>query len=169
MRVVRPYGIHIVERPGSLSGDSVLTADVLQHVSREIQNDGDTYDYMILLQCTSPLRPRGMLRHAADRLLQSGRECLVGVSSSYRKLGKIEEDNRFVPWNYRFGQRSQDMTPLYYENGLVYITHRSLIDECKIIDDNPFPYIIDHPYAGIDIDTIEDFKYAEYVIERAEV
>lgn len=166
MQAVEPYGVRVVERPESLSGDFTPTADVLQHVSREMQKDGDTYDYMILLQCTNPLRPQGMLRHAMNELLHSGRKCLVGVSPSYRKLGKIVE-NRFVPWNYRFGQRSQDMEPLYYENGLVYITHRSLIDECRIIDDNPFPYIIDHPYAQIDIDTPEDFAYAKYIIAKS--
>ena len=165
MEVVRPYGIHIVERPESLSGDLVPTADVLQHVSTEVQGADILYDYMILLQCTNPLRPRGMLREAMDKLQQSGKRCLVSVSPSYRKLGKIEDD-RYIPWNYKFGQRSQDMEPLYYENGLLYITHRSLIEECKIIDNTPFPFIIDHPYAQIDIDTPDDFAYAEYVMKN---
>lgn len=165
MKVVEPYGVNIVKRPESLSGDLIPTADVLQHISEELQKTGILYDYMILLQCTSPLRPQGMLKHAMNELLYSERKCLVGVSPSYKKLGKIE-NNRFIPWNYRFGQCSQDMTPLYYENGLIYITHRSLIDECKIIDDTPFPYVIDHPYAQIDIDTIEDFAYAEYTISK---
>lgn len=164
MQTVRPYGIHIIERPESLSGELVSTADVLQHVSVNVQSAGIIYDYMILLQCTNPLRPKEMLRDAMESLQQSGKKCLVSVSPSYRKFGKIE-DNQFIPWNYRFGQRSQDMEPLYYENGLVYITHRALIDESKIIDNDPFPYIIDHPYAEIDIDTLEDFRYAEYVMK----
>lgn len=165
MQTVRPYGIRIIERPEPLSGDLVPTADVLQHVSASVQGAGILYDYMILLQCTNPLRPQGMLRDAIEKLQQSGKKCLVGVSPSYRKFGKIV-DNRFVPWNYRFGQRSQDMEPLYYENGLVYITHRTLIDESKMIDDDTFPYIIDHPYAQIDIDTSDDFAFAEYAMKN---
>ena len=167
MQTVRPYGIQIIERPETLSGDFVPTGDVLQHVSVNVQGAGIPYDYMILLQCTNPLRPQGMLQDAFEKLRRSGKRCLVGVSASYRKLGKIE-DNRFVPWNYRFGQRSQDMEPLYYENGLIYITHRTLIDEGKIIDNAPFPYIIDHPFAGIDIDSFKDFAYAEYIIRNPE-
>lgn len=166
MQVVEPYGINIIERPVSLSGDLISTADVLQHVSIEVQKKGIAYDYMVLLQCTNPLRPQGMLQHAMNKMLHSNRKSLVGVSPSYKKLGRIE-DNRFIPWNYQFGQRSQDMTPLYYENGLIYITHHSLIDECKIIDYNPVPYIIDHPYSQIDIDTIDDFEYAESIIIKS--
>jgi N-acylneuraminate cytidylyltransferase len=80
-------------------------------------------------------------------------------------LGKIVEE-KFVPFNYTIGQRSQDLEPLFYENGLLYITKASLILEEKIVGHKNFPFIVDHPYAKVDIDTAEDFKYAEFILEN---
>lgn len=168
IEVVKLTGVNVIKRPEILAGDFTPTADVMKHVSYELHKQGKKYDYMILLQCTQPLRPRGLLNNAIEKLLESGCKSLVGVSPLIRKLGKID-NNKFIPWNYVFGQRSQDMEPLYYENGLIYITHYTLADEAKVIDDNPFPYIIDHPYAQVDIDTEEDFAYAEYVLRMETV
>lgn len=164
-QVAGAYGVNVVRRPEALSGDLTPTGDVLRHVSETLGGNGTPYDYMVLLQCTSPLRPRGMLRDAVEALSASGRKSLVGVTPWCRKLGRME-GGRFVPWNYRFGQRSQDMAPLYYEDGLVYITHRSLVEEGKVIDGDAYPFVVDHPYARVDIDTLQDFEYAEYVIRQ---
>ena len=163
---VKPTGVQIIERPEAIAGDHTPTAEVLKHVSTVLNDCGVPYDYMILLQCTQPLRPQGMLTDAIEHLLRSKRKCLVGVSPLLKKIGKIDQE-KFIPWNYTFGQRSQDMDPLYYENGLIYITHRTLVEEARVIDEDPYPYIIDHPYAQVDIDTQADFAYAAYMIDHA--
>jgi N-acylneuraminate cytidylyltransferase len=64
------------------------------------------------------------------------------------------------------GQQSQDLEPLYYENGLLYITKASLILESKILGENNYPFIVNHPFAKVDIDTKEDFEYAAYLLNR---
>lgn len=157
-------GCIVINRPQELSGDFVTTADTLKHVSDSILSQGLDYDYMILLQCTNPLRPERMLRDAIHAIESSNRESLIGVSSLIMKLGKISE-NKFIPWNYVFGQRSQELEPLYYENGLIYISSKELISEGIIADENAIPFVINHPYAKIDIDTEEDFKEAENAIK----
>jgi hypothetical protein len=47
-------------------------------------------------------------------------QVLFTVSRNYHKLGSIIQDC-FIPTNYKLGQRSQDLAPLYFENGLLYI------------------------------------------------
>ena len=164
--VAAPSGVNIIERPAELAGDFTPTSDVLQHTARELDRAGVAFDYIILLQCTQPLRPAGMIEDAVAKLLEAGdRLSLVAVSPLVKKLGRVRDD-KFIPWNYTFGQRSQDMEPLYYENGLIYITHRSLALCSKVIDENPYPYIVDHEYAGIDIDNEEDLALAERIIRR---
>jgi CMP-N-acetylneuraminic acid synthetase len=64
------------------------------------------------------------------------------------------------------GQRSQDLEPLYYENGLLYITKASLILKDIVLGPNNLPYLVDHPYASVDIDTIDDLKYAEFILNQ---
>ena len=62
------------------------------------------------------------------------------------------------------GQRSQDLEPLFYENGLLYITKTKRIVEGQLLGDNNYPYIVNHPYANVDIDTLDDFKYAAFIL-----
>ena len=79
-------------------------------------------------------------------------------------------ENQFIPWNYQYGQRSQDMEPLYYENGLLYISKKETILQGAIIGEKMYPMIVDHLYGTIDIDTIDDLKYAEFImLQKTEI
>ena len=158
-------GAKILWRPENLSGDFVSTAKTLQHVGEELEIIGVDFDYMILLQVTNPLRPTNMLTDAIKMIETSDYDSLMTVSLLYAKLGKII-DNRFVPWNYQYGQRTQDMEPLYYENGLLYISKKEIILRGLIVGEKMYPMIVDHLYGTIDIDTIEDLKYAEFIMQQ---
>lgn len=163
------YGAKIILRPAELASDTASSASALEHAAAEIMARGDVFDVMVLLQVTSPLRPSGLLQHALDYMcMHTQHDSLMTVSPMERKLGKIQEDH-FIPWNYFYGQRSQDMEPLYFENGLLYISKRSLIEEGRIMGDQMYPMVVDHVYGTIDIDTEEDLKLAEYYISRANV
>ena len=74
--------------------------------------------------------------------------------------------DQFHPFNYQMGQRSQDLEPLYFENGLLYIAKASLIQERILMNENSFPMLVNHQFAKVDIDTQEDFDYAEYLINK---
>lgn len=164
--VARQYGAGVVVRPEVLSGDYCPTAPVIEHAAHEIASLGVPFDYVVTLQPTNPLRPEGMMEEAC-RVLSSGRyDSLFAVTPSDRKLGKIIQ-NRFTPWNYTFGQRSQDMEPLYYENGLLYISHRELILRGYLLGENLYPQLINHIYGTLDIDTREDLLWAEYLLLKS--
>jgi len=161
----KEYGAEIIERPIELAGDYVSTAKSLQHAAEELVKSNVEFDYVILFQPTNPLRPADMLANAIKIIETADYDSLMSVSPSYEKLGKII-DNNFVPWNYQYRQRSQDMEPLYYENGLLYISKKELILKELITGDKMHPMVVDHIYGKVDIDTIEDLKYAEYLIAR---
>tara|TARA_R110002020_G_scaffold188328_5_gene387068 strand:+ start:3501 stop:4175 length:675 start_codon:yes stop_codon:yes gene_type:complete len=150
-------GINIVKRPDEIAGPHEPTITALQHVLGQLK---EKYQAVILLQPTNPLRPKELLKEAIAQFEEGDYDSLMTVTRSDKKLGKIK-DNTFVPYNYTMGQRSQDIEPLYYENGLLYIIKTEIIMAGKLLGDNNFPFIIDHPYAEIDIDTLADFKKAE--------
>ena len=60
--------------------------------------------------------------------------------------------------------RSQDMDPLYYENGLLYITSKEQILKGNILGEKMYPMVVNHIFGEIDIDTREDMSYAEYIL-----
>ena len=163
MEVSIKYGAKVLKRPDELSGDFVTTVAVLKYVAKTLLAKGENFDFMVLLQATNPLRPQGLLSDSIRILEKGGYDSLMTMSKSFRKLGKIIDD-QFVPWNYEFGMRSQDMDPLYYENGLLYITSKEQILEGKIIGKKMYPMVVDHIFGEVDIDTKEDMAYAEYVL-----
>ncbi|WP_338377966.1 acylneuraminate cytidylyltransferase family protein [uncultured Flavobacterium sp.] len=156
------YGAKVIDRPEILSGDLVPTVSALKHVLETIDEDVEN---VVLLQATNPLRPIELLENAFQIFQEKKYESLFTVSQNHHKLGKIN-NNKFQPFNYEIGQRSQDLEPLYYENGLLYITKAKLILNDVIISKNAYPYQINHIFATIDIDTQEDFEYAEYLVGK---
>jgi len=155
-------GVEVVDRPEELSGDLASTVSALKHVLETIK---DTFENVILLQPTNPLRPANLLRDAYQKFTEGNYDSLITVTRNNDKLGRII-NNKFLPFNYKQGQRSQDLEPLYVENGLLYITKAHLILEDIIVGENNFPFIVDHPYANIDIDTEKDLKFATYILEN---
>lgn len=164
-KISRAAGAEIIDRPDELAGDFATSASVMRHaVEYLIKNEVD-FDYVILLQVTNPLRPADLMDRAIDIIETGHYDSLFTVSRSEKKLGKII-DGRFTPWNYTFGMRSQDMEPLYYENGLLYITSKELLLQEIIEGEDAYPLVVDHPFGGVDIDTKEDFEYAKFILSQ---
>lgn len=159
--IATQYGAIAIDRPIELSGDLEPTVSALKHVLENVQD----VENVILLQATNPLRPEKMLEEAFQIFQENNCESLFTVSQNHHKLGKIS-NNKFQPFNYTIGQRSQDLEPLFYENGLLYITKAKLIKNDIIISENAYPYQINHIFASVDIDTKEDFEYAEYLYNK---
>ena len=164
-RVACEYGADVIERPAELSGDLCSTDLAMQHAANKLLREGKMFDYIILLQATNPLRPAGMMEDAIQ-VIETGRyDSLFTVSPLVRKLGRLI-DEKFVPWNFVFGQRSQDMEMLYFENGLLYITSKELILKGNIRGKSLFSLVVDHPFGSLDIDTQEDFDMVEYYMHK---
>ena len=161
------YEADVIDRPEELGSDYATSADVMKNAVEQLLNRGETFDYVILLQATNPLRPKGLLEDAIKIIEENKPDSLMTVSKSDLKLGKII-DNHFRPWNYHYGQRSQDLDPLFYENGLLYISSKELLLQGKITSENMFPMVVDHIFGEVDIDTREDMEYAEFIAKRYE-
>lgn len=156
------YGAKVIDRPACLSGDFEPTITAVRHV---LENIGFAVDNVVLLQPTNPLRHANLLSECLEKFRIQNTNSLFTVTQSHQKLGKIS-DSIFVPFNYEVGQRSQDLEPLYFENGLLYLTKASSIFENEIITKDAFPYLVNHIYANVDIDTKDDLEYAEYLYHK---
>lgn len=161
-KIALEYGAKVIDRPESISGDFEPTVSALKHVLQSIDSDVEN---VFLLQATNPIRPENLLKDTFEIYQKENCNSLFTVSRNHKKFGKII-DQKFIPYNYKIGQRSQDLDPLYFENGLLYITKAALILENIIISEDAFPYEIDHIFANVDIDTQEDFDYAKYLYHK---
>lgn len=156
--------VQIVERPNELAGNEEPVITALQHAVDQLQKK---YDAVILLQPTNPLRPEGLLKEAITVFELEDCDSLMTVSRNENKLGTIS-NHQFIPYNYQMGQRSQDLEPLFYENGLLYIFKTELLKQGGLLGAKNYPLIVDHPFAEIDIDTEADFKKAALYLKYFE-
>ncbi|MBK8599682.1 MAG: acylneuraminate cytidylyltransferase family protein [Flavobacterium sp.] len=156
------FGAKVIDRPAQLSGDLEPTVTALKHVLASIP---DQVSAVFLLQPTNPLRPDNLISDAFSLFQKNNSDSLMTITRNHQKLGKLS-NNQFQPFNYIMGQRSQDLEPLYFENGLLYILASELILQEKLIGRNQFSMVVNHPFATIDIDTQDDFDFAEYTYQK---
>jgi N-acylneuraminate cytidylyltransferase len=161
-KIATENGAKVIDRPIQFSGDFEPTISALKHVLESIEFDVEN---VILLQPTNPLRPDNLLKEAFEIYKKGKYDSLFTVTRNHHKLGKIE-NNKFIPFNYTIGQRSQDLEPLFFENGLLYITKASLILDNIIISQSAFPFEVNHVFANVDIDTQNDLNYAEFLQKK---
>ena len=161
-QIARKHGAEVQLRPAELAMDDTPTIDVLKQLLSTVEKE---YDFVVLLQPTNPLRPANLFQEAWTLLEKEKENSLLTVSLNQHKLGRIK-NNRFQPCAYQFGQRSQDLDSLYYENGLLYIATVSLVKSGVLMDENSIAMPIDHPYATIDIDDEMDWQWAEFLIQK---
>ena len=162
--VSQKSGSKIINRPDELSTNHTTTVSALQHAVLQLLENGVDFEYIVLLQPTNPLRPGGLIYDAIKKIEEGNYDSLMTVSPLVRKLGKIQ-NQQFIPWNYSFGQRSQDMSPLFYENGLLYISSKELLVNGRIMGDSLYPMIVEHIFSDVDIDTKEDLIRAEILLK----
>lgn len=161
-KVALDFGAQVIDRPATISGDLEPTITALQHALKIL---GAEVENVVVLQPTNPLRPESLLKECFEVFQKTHSDSLFTVTRNHHKLGRIEA-HKFVPFNYVIGQRSQDLEPLYFENGLLYISKAKLISEGTIVSNDAIPFIVNHIFAHVDIDTQEDFDYASYLVNN---
>ena len=156
------YGAEVIDRPEYLATDTTPTVDVLKHALTILN---EPIEWVVLLQPTNPLRPEDLFKRAQETIKATGAKSLFTVSPNHKKIGHIDQGT-FKPLNYSPGMRSQDMTPTFYENGLLYITHVDIIRKGIIFDHTSVPLIVEHPFGQVDIDVPGDLAFAKAIYDN---
>jgi CMP-N,N'-diacetyllegionaminic acid synthase len=157
-------GAKVIVRPESLSGDIATSESALIHVLDELN---EPVDYIVFLQCTSPIREPQDIQKAIQLLLQEEADSLLSVVHDHSFLWK-EEYGQGVSVNYDYmaRPRRQDMPLQYRENGSIYIVKPEILRKHnnrlggKIV---LFPMTDD---SAVDIDTEHDLLLAESILQR---
>ncbi|MEG1254894.1 acylneuraminate cytidylyltransferase family protein [Clostridium sp.] len=158
-------------RPSELSGDNSPTIDCILHVINYLKENEDYKpDYVLLLQCTSPLRNSTHVEETIEKLLNSNYDSIVSVCEAEvnpywanvfqgDKLKYFIEEGKIIT-------RRQDLPDVYRMNGAIYLIKTDvLIKERTFEPENLMGYIMDS-YSSVDIDTEMDFKIAEAIVKE---
>ncbi|MFB5142350.1 acylneuraminate cytidylyltransferase family protein [Vibrio diabolicus] len=155
-------------RPQELSGDTAGSNGVILHALEHID---ESFDYVVLLQPTSPLRKAEDI----DILLESFDEKTEGVVSvcpcehSPLWANTLPDDmtmGNFFPESV-IGKRSQDLPDYYRLNGSIYAFKvDSFVENNGIFYSDKVKAYNMPVERSVDIDTIVDFHIAEVLLEH---
>ncbi len=158
-------------RPAELADDKAKMAPVLRHAVLEIEAaDGVRFDWVLLLQATSPLRTLDDLRSAVELAAGGGTDSVISVVQvfdTHPVLMKKIEGDRLVPFCVPEpeGTRRQDYQPAaYMRNGAIYLTRRDvLVERGSIWGDSIRPYVMPEE-RSLSVDTELHIKMLDQIL-----
>lgn len=158
-------------RPAELAEDTTPTLPVVLHAVTTLENKGEYYDAVCLLQPTNPLRRSEDIDASIELLQTSGADSVISV------LRVPHEYNpKWVYWRNEIGElvlttgesspvsRRQDLPPAFHRDGSIYVTRRNVLDEYgDLYGAKVQGYELDHQLC-VNIDTNEDWELAEKIL-----
>lgn len=170
------YGAEIpFLRPHFLAEDDSSTAEAILYTVERLKNyENNVYDFILLLQPTSPLRNEKHIDEAIERLMsnQDKFDSLISVNELEhpvywnRTIGDNYELNHFLKYDNTKLKRRQDFDKLYRLNGAIYLINTIIfINKRNFETDKTMAYLMDRK-SSLDIDCLDDFELAEFYIKQ---
>lgn len=167
LAVSAKWGASIIKRPDHLADDTATTFDAIKHAIDSMQKQ---YDFIVLLQPTSPLRNATHIDESIELLLAKQSDAVISVcpmDHSPLWSNTLPDDGNmrgFLP-DVILNKRSQDLETYYRLNGAIYICRadKLLNEKTFFIKNNIFAYKMDKE-DSVDIDENIDFKIAEAIM-----
>jgi CMP-N,N'-diacetyllegionaminic acid synthase len=165
-------------RPAHLASDSAPSIDFMLHAVDALDAAGDHYDYLLLLEPTSPLTDASDIDAALEALdaQRDIADALVGVSAmvSTHPAFAVRLSGQGLLQPYAapsFGQlpRRQDTEPLYSLDGSLYISSvQALRRERGFCHARTLPYVTPR-WKSFEVDDLVDFVCIEAILAQREM
>lgn len=167
--VAKELGAEVYNRDAELASDAAIVADVLRDLWARLRQEGETAEFMVLLEATSPLRTPEMISECLSRLVTEELDSIATFHEADinpERTWRIEDGKPrpfiegAVPWKPR-----QQLTPAYQLNGAVYAFRpdRLPADTPSLLFGKTGAVIVP-PHSVIDIDTKQDFTIANAIL-----
>jgi len=165
-KIARKTGARIVKRPSELSTNKATTESAIHHFFNKFNKKPDI---IVLLQPTSPYRPKGSLEKAITHFTENGFDSLLSITPTHRFYWRVKEDQTaFAEYNYLNRPRRQDMKLddiRYVENGSLYIFTRKHFDKTGNRLGGKIGYVEWPEEYSLEIDTPLDFNMVEKIFK----
>ncbi|MFV0237894.1 MAG: cytidylyltransferase domain-containing protein [Flavobacteriales bacterium] len=157
-------------RPSELATDEAQSIDVFRHAVEEIEKRNIRVDDIIILQPTSPLRTSKQIKEAINLFYDKKADSVVSYCQESHPISwhkYISEEGKFeeIDKNEKSNHNSQTVRKTFFPNGAIYILKKKMLEEKVYYSSESYAYIMEKQ-TSIDIDTIDDFHYAEYVYDK---
>jgi N-acylneuraminate cytidylyltransferase/CMP-N,N'-diacetyllegionaminic acid synthase len=172
----KKYGAEVpFMRPAELARDTSPGYEVLEHVILTLQEMGDCYDFIVVLEPTSPLREVSDIDNSLETLVNNIKraESIVGVcaldATHPEFLVTINPEGFLSLYGgKKFSEptRRQDLSKLYFFEGTIYIsTIEALFKNKGFCHEKTLAYIVPK-WKAFEVDDLIDFFCVEAVLKN---
>ncbi len=156
-------------RPTELARDITPSIDVVEHAVDFLAAAGRTFEIVVLLEPTSPLREPSDIDGAVVRLVESGAGSIVSVCRAEAThpafMYRLDTEAHLKPFLARQpdGLRRQELEPVYFLEGTIYASRVKVLKERRsFYHDDTIAYEVPK-WKSIEIDDLEDFLMVEAI------
>lgn len=177
-QIARDCGAEVpFRRPDYLARDPYGVVDVCLHALEELERGGDRFENLVVLLPTSPFRTARHIEAALEQFARHQAAFLMSVSALDQSFlaAHVLRDGFMEPlhpeWIGRLGARArtEEMPRLVKANGAVTVLDVAQFRKARTYYGYP---LAAYPMAwleGLDIDTEEDFLFAEALLAAGRV
>ncbi len=156
-------------RPSHLATDDAKAIDVLKFTLEDLgkRYSEDISEFMVL-QPTSPLRTSTHIDEAVALFRSKNADSVISYCKELHPIlwhKYINQDNSFENIFEEKLNNRQDLRETYFPNGAIYIYKSKIILQNKYYTEASYAYIMERN-VSVDIDSLEDFEYAEFLFQK---
>jgi len=170
--ICRPLGVEIpFLRPSYLAKDESIAVDNYIYTMDRLAKEFDiTEDEFTVLLPTAPFRGAEDIDNAIDMFYETRADSVISCCELEHPIEwslKLNMNSKILDIkNFKNLKNRQDYPLSYRPNGAIYILKKSLLKEHKTyFTKKTYAYLMT-PKKSIDIDTLLDFNYAEFLINE---
>lgn len=163
------YGVEVpFLRSKQNAGDTAKTIDAVVETIENFGKLNKYYDYIVLLQPTSPLRTFMDIDESITKIIDVNGVSLVSVCEAELNpifIRKIEQNKLKRIINVDSTVRRQDLEKFYRLNGAIYINNTEFLNNETSLNDNEIPYIMTQGNS-VDIDDYNDLVRIRNILKN---
>ena len=164
------YGAEVpFMRPPSLATDISLSIDTYEYTITKLEQDEKIkIDEFVVLQPTSPLRTHKDIDQAINLYKEKKAYSVISFCQEHHPIiwhKYIDQDAKIHAIFDTELKNRQEEKPTYFPNGAIYVFSRQVLKNKEYYNESTYAYIMKRQNS-IDIDTLEDFEYATFLVNK---
>jgi CMP-N,N'-diacetyllegionaminic acid synthase len=167
LEIARGLGVEVVVRPLEMAGDSSPVGEALLHAIDSVIPNVDLDSTVLLVEPTSPLRPKGFIDEGLQSFWSSDADSAVSVgkSVSQHPFFSLKFSDRGLLLKHDGSElryvRRQDIPDVYFLDGSFYATTVASLRRSGQMYSGDILGIPVKKWQEIEIDDVDDFVMAE--------
>ena len=176
-KIAKNYGARVpFLRPKQFATDKSSSFSVIKHTIKFLEKKKYFFDYILLLEPTSPLRDPKDIDLCIKNSLKNKIDTIVSVTEVVNQhpsfLYSFKKKNYLKPYlknSNKLYVRRQDITPLYYLEGSLYLSKISTLLREKTFYHKKTRGLKLDKWKSLEIDDIDDFNLAKFYAKKLNI